>query len=1015
MDKGFIYTVIKNRKITLAVVVFLMLMGMYSYYVTPKQEDPDFNAPVAMITAVYPGASPEDVERLVTCKIEDEAAEVDGYDYCTSESKNSLSVVILFLDQDADTDQAWAQLRQKMDDLQSRLPAGCGNIEINTDLHETAGIIISMSGENYSYEELASYAEDFKKQLSRIKGIARFDLAGKQEKEVKVEVDAARLNFFNLSLEDVIKVISVQNMKMPSGRIDDGNVRITVNAPGDYASLTEIENTIIAVSEKTGAAVRIKDIAEVYMGLEDAAYKIKQNGRNAVLLVGYFKEDENIVMVGRDVEKRLEELKAGLPEDIVFDRVLYQPEDISRSVNGFMINLLEGMLFVIVVVFAGMGFRNALIVSTAIPVSILLTFMGMGIMGIKIHQISITALLIALGMLVDNAIVVSDAIQVRMDSGQDKLDACIEGVKEVAVPVLTSTLTTIGAFVPLLTLNSMAGDYISSIPRIVILALASSYLVALFVAPTVSYLFFEKGNSAERVSWARRLYSHVLHMGFRNTKITILAALIAFSLAMCIAGQMGLQFFPKADKDIIYIDISADRNGNLSRTEEIADTVSGILEQQEEVKGYTAAIGGKMPKFYDTVPPPVQSQDTAQVLVRVDLDRGKRFRTNSQLADYLQGIFDATITGGTATVKLLEKAKPIGAPIRVRISGDDMERLGEVSREIKEMLREVSGTINVRDDFTEKTYEFYIQVDEDKASRYGVSKYDIQKEVSIALMGNQASIFRKNGNEYDIVVKSDIASREDLENFAIKSSATGRKVLLKEIADISMITRLPSIRKYDRDMCLTVYSDLRSGYGPVEIEERLKEKLEEADMHDVNIEFAGETKEIRDNFGDIGVSAVFAVLVVYGILLIQFNSFIQPLIILLTIPLASIGSILGLWLFRQPLSFTGLLGIVSLLGIVVNNAIILTDFINSERRRGAAVERACVKAVDKRLRPIILSTATTAVGLIPLAVSGGDLFRPLAIALIGGLMVSTLLTLVVIPVVYNAVENRVITPFKASS
>jgi len=1006
MNKGAIYSAIKNRKITLFIVILLMISGLYNYYITPKQEDPDLNAPVAIITSIYPGASPEDVERLVTSKIEDEIVEINGYDYAYSDSKNSLSIVVLRLDYDADIDKAWTELRQKMDDLKGELPQGCQDIQINTDVVETAGIIISMSGENYTYEELAAYAEGFKKELGKIEGISRFDITGKQEKEVKIEVDAARLNYYNVSLEDVANVIRSQNIEIPSGTIDDGNAKISVKTSGTYSSLKEIENTIILVSEKNGSVVRLKDIAKIYMDVEDSNYKIKQNGRNAVLLTGYFKENKNIVLIGREVEKKLDELKTDLPGDIIFDEVLYQPRDVSNSVNNFMVNLLEGILFVIIVVFVGMGFRNALIVSTAIPLSILMTFSAIGLFGIKIHQISIAALLVALGMLVDNAIVVSDAIQVRIDKGQDKMDACIDGVKEVAVPVLTSTLTTVGAFIPLVTLPSLAGEYISSLPKIVIIALLSSYLVALFVTPTMAYIFFEESSRKERTFRVRQLFYNMLNIGMKKRKATLIIVLIGFGMAMILATQLGLQFFPKADKNIIYIDIKTEQSGDISRTEHIADIVSDILRDQEEVISYTAAVGNGLPKFYDTVPIYTQSQDFAQIMVRLDLKKAGRFKTNSEFADNLQGKLDSQITGGTAIVKLLEKGEPIGAPVRVRITGKDIERLGEVAGQIRNKLSNIEGTINIDDDFSDKIYEFSVDVDVDRASSFGISKYDVQREVSIALRGKDTSVFRKDGNEYDIVVKSNIASIEELENLAIKSSITGNKVILKEIADINLKPQIPNIKKYDRDMAVTVYSDVKSGCSSVSIQEHLKNELKEMDLYDVSVVFDGEREKIRENFGNVGNSAIFAVLVVYGILLLQFKSFIQPLIILLTIPLSVIGSILGLFIFRQPLSFTGLLGMVSLLGIVVNNAIILMDYINNERKQGKGIEEACMEAVDKRFRPVTLSTTTTVMGLTPLAFSGSELFRPMSISLMSGLMISTLLTLVIIPVVYCMVEEK---------
>lgn len=1003
---GPIRSAIINRKVTLFMVVLMALFGIYNYFITPRQEAPEISPPVAIITAVYPGASPEDVEKLVTRKIEDKITEIEGYDVCTSNSRHSFSLVVLELDNDTDTDKAWDVLRQKMDDLQNDLPQGCQKIKINTDLMDTAGMIISLSGKNYSYEELAAYAESLERKLSKINGVSRFEVTGKQEKEVRIRVDAAKLNQYHLSLEDISKVIQAHNVEIPSGNLDNGHTKINVTASGVYESLTEIENTIVAVSPQTGATVRLKDLAEIDWGLEDSNFKIKHNGENAVLLTGYFKKNINVVTVGKKVETRINEFKQVLPRDIHFDEVVFQPWDVRESVNNFIINLLEGIAFVIVVVFIGMGFRNALVVSTAIPLSIIVTFSMMRLLGINIHQVSIAALIIALGMLVDNAIVVSDAIQVRLDRDEEKLTACVSGTAEVAIPVLSSTLTTVGAFLPLLMLNSIAGDYIISIPQIVMISLSVSYLIALFVTPTMAYLFFKKSQTVEKEYKIRRIFSRLLNGALNHKKqaILVIAAMVLVTYG-CFRG-LGLEFFPKSDKNVVYIDIRVEQNTDISKTEQVADAVETIIKQQPEVVKYTTAIGDGIPKFFDSMPLYTQAQDFAQILVRLDLKKGKRFKKNSEFADCLQEIFDRKISGGTVTVKQLEQGEPIGAPVRLRITSNQLERLGETAELVKQELSKIDGTINIDDNFSDKDYQFLVDIDNNLSSQYGISKYDIQKEVSIALRGQAASIYRKDGNEYDILVKSNIENKEALENLAVKSSVTGQKILLKQVANIKLWAKIASINKYDREMSVTVYSDVKPGYSSVKIQKELKSRLNELELNGVEWVFDGEEEQIKENFGDLGFLAIFAVLVVYMILLIQFNSYTQPLVILITIPLSVIGSILGLFIFRQPFSFTALLGIVSLLGVVVNNAIILIDFINTERREGKKITDACRDAVNKRFRPIMLTTTTTIIGLLPLIFSGSELFRPLSISLMSGLMVSTLLTLVVIPMVYTIAENK---------
>lgn len=1006
MRKGAIYTAIQKRKLTLFVVILITIVGLYSYYITPKQEAPDFNAPAALITAVYPGASPEDVERLVTSKIEDKVIEIPGYDYMNSKSANNISIVVVRLEADSNIQEAWIELRQKMDDLQNELPRECQKIQVDTDLVKTAGIMISLSGENYTYEQLASYAEGIKKELSRLDGVASFEITGKQQKQININVDVDGLNFYRISLADITNVIKAQNVEIPSGSIDDGSAKINLKTPGSFQSIKDIENLILDVSEENGSIVKLKNIADVTLGLEDSNYKIKHNGKNAILLTGYFKNNKNIMIIGSEVEKKLVDLKLKLPDDVEVDEVHYQPRNVGKAVNDFIINLLEGVLFVVIVVFLGMGIRNAIIVSTAIPVSILMTFCAMHVLGIKIHQISIAALIIALGMLVDNAIVISDAIQVRIDSGEEKINACVNGVKEVAVPVFTSTLTTIAAFSPLLLLSSVAGQYMSSLPMIVIIALISSYLVALFVTPTIAYIFFRKGKYKAKVSILRKFFDIMLVKAMKRKIFTVVFTILVVGLIAFIVPKLGLQFFPKADKNVIYIDLKTEKNIDLSTTENLVEQVSEILRDQGEVIKYTAAIGNGLPRFYNTLPYYANSNDIAQIRVELDLKKGNRFVDNSSMADYLQDIFDSHITNGRVTVKQLEVGEPIGAPVRIRITGDDIERLGEVARDIRNELDKIVGTTNVEDDYEDRLYEFGLDTDAEKASYFGISKYDVQNEVSIALRGREASVFRKGGREYNIIIKSNIRSKEQLENMAVKSSYTSNKILLKDIANINLRPQLPVINKFDRDFAVMVYSDVKPGYSFLSIQNQLQQRLKNINIDGVKIVFDGEREKITENFGNVGESAVLAILLIYGILLLQFGSFMQPLVILITVPLSTAGSVLGLYIFKQPLSFTALLGIVSLIGIVVNNAIVLIDFINSRRNEGKDIQQACYEATDQRFRPIMLTTTTTVIGLIPLVFSGSDMFRPMAITLMAGLMISTLLTLVIIPVVYSMVESK---------
>lgn len=1000
-----IETAIKYKKITLMVLVILLLTGIYSYYIMPRQEFPEINAPVALVTVQYPGASPEDIESLITSKIEERLESLEGYNYSYSISQNSVAVIVVRLTVDADIDEAWAELRQEMTDLQKDLPTQAKTIDVNTDVVNTAGVMVSLSGEDFTYEALENYAKDLEYQLSKIDGLSTIEIVGEQKKEVRITLDYKKLNQFNLSLNDILQLIESNSVEIPSGSLKESGQSVILKTEGSFVNIEEIKNLTIAVSEDNGSIARLGDIANIQYETEESNHKIRHNGDPAVLMVGYFKENENIVLIGEEIESLIDDFGETIPKDIEFSKISFQPTNVKDSITDFSLNLLQGVFFVIVVVFIGMGFRNAIIVSFAIPSTILITFNLMNIFDIKLHQISIAALIVALGMLVDNAIVINDSIQVKLDEGQSKLKACVSGTKEVALPVFTSTLTTIAAFSPLLMLPSVAGEYIKSLPSIIMISLIISYIIAIVITPTISYIFLRENKKEIKDSRIRSFFNKLLNFSLSHRKTTGLIVLALIVLAVRLTLLIGLQFFPYADTDLIYLDINNDESGSIESTEHLVNDVESILDGEEYIIEYTTSIGNGLPKFYNTMPLPSPSDSSGQVVVQVDLDG--LIDNGTSFEDYLsklQGKLDQGIINGDVVVNRIEQGEPIGHPVRLRVIGEDIEVINEASNEIKTMLSEIDGAMNIGDNFLDQRYQFKIDIKEDRASILGLTKYDIQNEVSIALRGRSTAVLRKDAKEYNIHVESNIESKKDLENLGIQSRLTGQKVLLKNVASIELVSEFPEITRYDGEKSILVYADVQPGYSSVEIERQLGNAIKESNsLNSVDLVFDGEREKIIENFGNVTVSAIFAVILVFLILLFQFKSYLRTLVILFTIPLSTIGSIIGLYIFNQKLSFLAFLGIVSLLGIVVNNAIVLVDYIDSERSKGKNIYNACQGAVEKRFRPIILTTATTVIGLMPLVYTQSVMFMPLAVALLSGLLVSTFLTLVIIPTVYYQV------------
>ncbi|WP_026889025.1 efflux RND transporter permease subunit [Clostridium beijerinckii] len=1004
---GSINAAIKNKKIVLFLVFVAILSGLACYYYIPKQESPDVSSPAAMITTIYPGASPKDVENLVTKKIEDKVEEIDGYDYAESYSQNSASIVIVYLNSDADKDKAWRNLRDKIKDLKSDLPNSCEESTIDTKLTETAGMILGVSGESYSYEQLGNYADDIKKQLSNVSGMSRFDIKGKQDKQVKVDIDLSKINTYSISLEDVCGVLQAQNVEIPSGSLELPTGKIKVQTPGSFTSLKDIENTIVGVLSETGQTIKLKDIANVHIDYDDDSnYKYTSNGESTVLLAGYFQDNKNIVLIGDDVRKKIDEIKKQLPQDLKIEEVTFQPKDVDESVSFFMKNLEEGVILVVITVLIGMGIRNALVVSSVIPISIALSFIVMEVLGIKVHQISTTALIIALGILVDDAIVIGDVVQVGIDAGLPGDEAAFKGIKKLFVPVFTSTLIIVGAFAPLLSIPGAVGEFIRTLPQVVMICITCSYISALFITPAMSSLFFKKSKKSEKENKIQKLFHKILNYGLKHKIKIVAASLLIFGVSMGLMNLLGAQFFPYVDKNIIYINVSNERVEDLDSSSNLVKEVEAVLKSQEEVTSYTSAIGGGLPSFYITLPTVTPSKDTAQIVVKVDLDKTKKFDTREKLVEHIQNELDNKISGGTATVKLLEQADPIGALVRIRLTGDDLDKIYTASEQIQERLKNIPGTTNVRDDAAKKTYEYEVNIDSTKASQYGLLKSDILKQMNIALKGYSSSVYRKSGSEYDILVKSNIASVEDLKNLQVKSSVTSDKILLSQVATINLKSELDQIKHYKKDKTVTVYSDLKSGYNSGDIENKVKEEINKMDLNGVNVIYDGEQKQIETNFTSLAIAGVVIIIIIYLILFVQFKSFVQPFVIIYSLPLSLIGVIVGLLMCDMPLSLTAVMGIISLIGVVIRNAILLVEYIIEGRHEGLSIDEACIHAVSLRFRPIILSSTATITGLIPLAFSKSALFGPMSVTIIFGLATATFLTFIVVPVMYSLVNTK---------
>lgn len=1001
-----IQNAIKERKVTILLSFFILIFGVYAYYFVPKQENPDTTGPAAQVIYTFPGASAKDVEELVTKPVEDAVAKLEGIDYIESYSYDNVSIVIVMLDYNVDYKEQWAKLSTELDHLKTDLPDGVNEPDFDTELTKTAGIILALTGDDYNYDQLAGFAKVYKEALIKVDGIKEVDIDGELEKNIVIEINNKKLSDTPLSNNDLYDLIRAQNVVIPSGSIQTEQGKINVKVPKSFESLRDIEQMIVYISEEDGSIVRLSDIANVYFDYDENSVKYRYNQKDAVLMTAYFQENQNVILVGKEVRKVINRENKMLPQSLNINEVLFLPKDVDASVGNFINNLIQGVILVVVVVFFGMGARNSIIVSMTIPLCIAATFISMSLLDIDVQQVSIAALIISLGILVDNSIVISDAIQVKINEGIEPSEASFLGAKEQAIPVLSSTLTTIAAFAPLMSLPGEAGEFAKSLPEVVIIALVSSFIVAMLVTPALASKFFKPQNSEkDHLAGITNLYRKMVRTNIEYPMRSIIVIVMLLVVSMGLTRFIGVRMFPYVDKDIIYFNIQSEVSGDSEYTQKLVEEVEKILQNEPEIISTTSSIAGGLPRFYMTaglVPP---SSDKGQLFCEFDLSAGNRFKNRGELWQYLQEKMDREFVGGDCTVNLLEINIP-GPTIDVKISGRNLDEINSVANQIYNELSQYPGTMNVKNNQSDYKYQYVIDVDDEKASMLGLSKFDIQYQINLALNGSKASVMKSNGKEYDLILKSDIDQIEDIENLQIKSSYTNAKLYVKQFAKVGIKEELTSIKRYDREALVSVTAKVKSGFGSSEIQNDIQNFIEnEVDTSAVSISYGGDKETMSKYMSGLAMASIFALVIVYIILLIQFNSLKQPFIILATIPLSAIGIILSLLLTGTNFTFTVGLGGASLIGIVVNNAILLIEYINRARKEGLDVKEACFDSVEKRMRPILLSSVTTIFGLLPLVFANSSFFTPMAIALVGGLLISTILTLTVIPTIYYILER----------
>lgn len=998
---------IENHQFTIIVVLALVASGIVSFFLMPRTEDPPVSPPGASVIVLYPGANPVDLEELVTDPIEKSLNELDDIKILSSSIKDGLSVTGIEFTAGCDPDEKYSDVVQKVNSIRSQLPEDIWTLKLTKWEVSSVNILqIALTSDSASYKILEKEAERLENRLDKVSNVRRVETWAYPEQEIRISLNSEKMARMRISIQQITQAIQSANMNIPGGSLDLGGKRFNLQTSGNYQSLEEIQNTII---HSNGASVvYLKDIADVSFDYADPTYMARYSGERAVFVTLTQKAGSNIFTVMEGLENEIANFKEQLPRDIELHYVFNQSESVAHRLNSFFSNLIQGVILVGLVMLFSLSFRAALIVMLAIPISIMIGIGFIDFSGYGLQQMTIAGLVIVLGILVDNAIVVTENVSRFIKMGKNFKDAAIEGTEQIGWAIVSATVTTILAFVPMMMMRDVTGEFIRSMPLTVVYTLTASLFVALTLTPYLSSKLLkrdkiEKENKAQILfnSFVEGPYRKTLNFALNHRLLVLSLTLIVFLSSFGLFGVVGVSFFPKAEKPQFIINIETPEGTNLDKTDQVAKDVESVLKKRNEIRHFATNVGRGNPRIYYNVIERNETSTYAQIFIQLknnDLDE------MTQIIKDLRNEF-GNYAGAKIEVKELEQGPPVDAPISIRVLGENLDELTRIAADVEKIIASTDGTINVYNPLATSKTDLHININRDKAGLYGVPIAVIDQTVRASVSGMAVSKYRDSvGKEYDIVLRLPVNSKtqlSDLDKIYV-NSAMGTPVPLMQLANLEFKASPQSIRHFNLDRSVTITSDVVGDYSVNETTLKILEKLDKYELpKDYRFYIGGEHESQEESFGGMLNAIIIAMLGIFAVLVLQFRSFSQPIIVFAAIPLAVIGSVLALLITGNSFSFTAFVGLTSLVGIVVNNSIILVDYTNQLRQQGIRLVDALKEAGETRFRPIILTTGTTIGGLLPLTLRGGTLWAPMGWTIIGGLTVSTFLTLIIVPVLYQ--------------
>jgi CzcA family heavy metal efflux pump len=1011
---------LKRQVTVLALLVLMVIAGIYCYATLPRESFPDITIPYVFVTTTYEGVAPEDMEELITIPIERKLKGIDDVEEIRSTSAEGLSTVAIKFLPKVDIDDALQKVRDKVDQAKNDLPAELEDDPVIKEVNfsDLPVIRVVLSGP-FSLRRLQNLAEDIQDRLESIAGVLEARLSGGLEREIHVEFDLDRVGAYNVPFSSIVGSVTNSNVNMPSGSMDIGEGRYLVRVPEDFQHPSEIFSIVAFVRD--GKPVYLRDVATIKDAFKDPLTRSRINQEKSVTIAVLKRSGENIVRVTDEVKRVINEMRPALPQTLKIDLTADQSNDVRLMVSDLENNIISGLILVLAVIFVFIGGQSAVFVALAIPYSMFITFMLLTGFNITLNMVVLFSLILALGMLVDNGIVIVENIYRHMQQGQTRQEAAALGTDQVAWPVITSTLTTLGAFVPMLFWPGIMGEFMGFLPQTLIMALSASLFVALVINPVLSARYQKvkttqsTQNPTGKEPLIKRLYVALLKWSLNHRLMVIVSAvllLVIATLGYVFFGK-GVEFFPQTEPRRAYVNIKAPEGTNLDTSDKLVAQIEKIVAPYEDIRyviSNIGAVGGD----------PFSQGGTGTHISRVVLDFKDfhdRFRPSSEIIKEVRQKILNTVYGAEVQVEKEQEGPPTGPPINIEISGENILVLGELAARARRVIKDIAGLVDLKDNFVRGKPEIRVRVDKEKAALMGLDTYTIAYTVKSAINGVKAGVYREGKDEYDIIARlpeNDRNSIKSLKRITV-SGPGGEPIPLTSLAAVSLGSGIGAIMRLDQKRVVTISGDVSGRLANdviKDINARLSQKMNWPKGY--RYRFTGEQQEQAKAQAFLSKAFFACIALILLILLTQFNSFITPLIIMASVLFSLIGVFIGLLVTGTAFGIimTGI-GVISLAGVVVNNAIVLIDYINQLMARGLASTEALLRAGSVRFRPVMLTAITTILGLLPMATGVSLDFRKMAldiggessqwwgsmaVAVIFGLGFATLLTLILVPV-----------------